>query len=286
MTPEIPDDATPMMAQYLAIKRPIPTACCSTGWAISTKCSSTTPPGRRGAGHRPDPAGQAPGRGHPDVRGAGAGLPRAICRGWCGPASSVAICEQTEDPAEARKRGGKSVVARDVIRLVTAGTLTEDNLLDARAHNYLAAVAEAAGRAGAGLGRRVHRRFLAASGGDVRAGGGAGPLGSGRAAGTRAPAAGRDAVRAVGRLQGGVDPPALGSFRFRKCPPPPGGAVRRRRAGRLRGVLAGRAGGGRRPGRLRRADPEGQAAAPVDTATAGRGGGDGDRRRHPRAISN
>ncbi len=55
----------------------------------------------------------------------------------------VAICEQTEDPAEARKRGSKSVVARDVIRLVTAGTLTEDNLLDARAHNYLAAVAQA-----------------------------------------------------------------------------------------------------------------------------------------------
>lgn len=57
----------------------------------------------------------------------------------------VAICEQTEDPAEARKRGSKAVVARDVIRLVTAGTLTEDNLLDARAHNYLAAVAEAQG---------------------------------------------------------------------------------------------------------------------------------------------
>ncbi|MBF0327160.1 DNA mismatch repair protein MutS [Magnetospirillum moscoviense] len=60
----------------------------------------------------------------------------------------VAICEQTEDPAEAKKRGSKSVVARDVIRLVTAGTLTEDNLLDARAHNYLAAVAQAQGQMG------------------------------------------------------------------------------------------------------------------------------------------
>ncbi|MGE5546628.1 MAG: DNA mismatch repair protein MutS [Solirubrobacterales bacterium] len=60
----------------------------------------------------------------------------------------VAICEQTEDPAEAKKRGSKSVVARDVIRLVTAGTLTEDNLLDARTHNYLAAVAEAQGQVG------------------------------------------------------------------------------------------------------------------------------------------
>ncbi|WP_242464835.1 DNA mismatch repair protein MutS, partial [Rhodospirillum rubrum] len=53
----------------------------------------------------------------------------------------VAICEQMEDPAEARRqRGYKAVVRRDVVRVVTAGTLTEDELLDARAHNYLAAV--------------------------------------------------------------------------------------------------------------------------------------------------
>src|SRR2546430_16705230 len=55
----------------------------------------------------------------------------------------VAVCEQTEDPAEAKKRGGKSVVARDVTRLITAGTLTEDTLLDARRNNYLAALARA-----------------------------------------------------------------------------------------------------------------------------------------------
>src|SRR5215467_1248296 len=48
----------------------------------------------------------------------------------------VAVCEQIEDPAEARKRGGKSVVRRDVIRLVTPGTLTDDTLLDARRNNY------------------------------------------------------------------------------------------------------------------------------------------------------
>jgi len=53
----------------------------------------------------------------------------------------VAICEQLEDPAEARKRGSKAVVKRDVVRLVTAGTLTEDDLLPARAANYLAALA-------------------------------------------------------------------------------------------------------------------------------------------------
>ena len=54
----------------------------------------------------------------------------------------VAIAEQMEDPAEAKKRGSKSVVARDVVRLVTPGTLTEDSLLEARRANYLAAFAE------------------------------------------------------------------------------------------------------------------------------------------------
>ncbi len=53
----------------------------------------------------------------------------------------VAICEQMEDPAEAKKRGSKSVVRRDVVRLVTPGTLTEDDHLDARSANYLAALA-------------------------------------------------------------------------------------------------------------------------------------------------
>ena len=42
----------------------------------------------------------------------------------------VAVCEQMEDPAEAKKRGSKSVVRRDVVRLVTPGTLTEDSLLE------------------------------------------------------------------------------------------------------------------------------------------------------------
>ena len=56
----------------------------------------------------------------------------------------VAVCEQTEDPAEAKKRGSKSVVRREVVRLVTPGTLTEESLLDARSANILAAL----GRAG------------------------------------------------------------------------------------------------------------------------------------------
>ena len=57
----------------------------------------------------------------------------------------VAVCEQMENPAEAKKRGAKSVVKRDVVRLVTPGTLTEESLLDARRHNFLAAYAEVRG---------------------------------------------------------------------------------------------------------------------------------------------
>jgi DNA mismatch repair protein MutS len=54
---------------------------------------------------------------------------------------SVAICEQTEDPAEAKKRGSKSVVRREIVRVVTAGTLTEDALLPAGENNFLGALA-------------------------------------------------------------------------------------------------------------------------------------------------
>jgi DNA mismatch repair protein MutS len=62
-------------------------------------------------------------------------LQRLIRKGY-----RVAVCEQLEDPAEARKRGSKAVVKRDVVRLVTPGTLTEDTLLDARTRNYLTAL--------------------------------------------------------------------------------------------------------------------------------------------------
>lgn len=54
----------------------------------------------------------------------------------------VAICEQTEDPKEAKKRGYKSVVRREVIRLVTPGTLTEDNLLDSKRNNFILSIAK------------------------------------------------------------------------------------------------------------------------------------------------
>ncbi len=67
-------------------------------------------------------------------------LERLIRKGF-----RVAICKQTEAPAAARKRGPKALVRRQVVRVVTAGTLTEDTLLDARSHNYLAAIGRAGG---------------------------------------------------------------------------------------------------------------------------------------------
>jgi DNA mismatch repair protein MutS len=74
------------------------------------------------------------------VHAAEAYLEKLIRKGF-----RVAVCEQIEDPAEAKKRGAKAVVRREVVRLVTPGTLTEDALLDARRANLLAAI----GRAGA-----------------------------------------------------------------------------------------------------------------------------------------
>lgn len=67
-------------------------------------------------------------------------LQKLILRGY-----RVAVCEQVEDPAEAKKRGSKSVVKRDVVRLVTPGTLTEEKLLSPTESNYLMALARIRG---------------------------------------------------------------------------------------------------------------------------------------------
>jgi DNA mismatch repair protein MutS len=77
------------------------------------------------------------------VHAAEAYLSRLIRQGY-----RVAVCEQIEDPAEAKKRGSKSVVKRDVVRTVTPGTITEDALLDARANNYLASLTQSGGESG------------------------------------------------------------------------------------------------------------------------------------------
>src|SRR3954470_19025513 len=74
------------------------------------------------------------------VHAAEAYLEKLIRKGF-----RVAVCEQMEDPALARKRGSKSPVRREVIRLVTPGTLTEDSLLDARSPSMLAALGRAGG---------------------------------------------------------------------------------------------------------------------------------------------
>ncbi len=138
-------EATPVMAQYLELKRQHPDCLLfyrmgdfyelffdDAGRAAAALDIQLT---KRGKHNGED----IPMCGVP-VHAAEAYLARLIRQGF-----RVAVCEQMEDPAEARKRGSKSPVKRAVVRIVTPGTLTEDNLLDARRHNYLAALADAGG---------------------------------------------------------------------------------------------------------------------------------------------
>ena len=60
----------------------------------------------------------------------------------------VAVCEQLEDPAEAKKRGAKSVVRREVVRLVTPGTITEERLLEPGRARLMVAVQKVRAREG------------------------------------------------------------------------------------------------------------------------------------------
>src|SRR3954447_22947173 len=78
-----------------------------------------------------------------DIRMCGVPIERAddYLQRLIGLGHRVAVCEQTEEPAEARKRGAKSVVRRDVVRIVTPGTITEERLLDPAQANLLVAVA-------------------------------------------------------------------------------------------------------------------------------------------------
>ncbi|SHF62145.1 DNA mismatch repair protein MutS [Kaistia soli DSM 19436] len=79
----------------------------------------------------------------------------------------VAVCEQTEDPAEAKKRGGRSVVKRDVVRIVTPGTITEETLLRSGESNYLATLARGRG-VGPGGSDRWALAFIDISTGEFR----------------------------------------------------------------------------------------------------------------------
>jgi hypothetical protein len=137
-----------MMAQYLALNSRRETACCSTGWAISSSFFrrrenrravldiALTSRGEHGGA--PIPMCGVP------VHSAESYLARLIKAGC-----RVAIAEQVETPEEAKKRGGsKALVARDIVRFVTAGTLTEEALLEPRRANVLAAVCEVRGLIG------------------------------------------------------------------------------------------------------------------------------------------
>ncbi|MHA1536783.1 MAG: DNA mismatch repair protein MutS [Alphaproteobacteria bacterium] len=140
-------DPTPMMVQYLAVKEAHPDTLLfyrmgdfyemffdDAVIAAAALDIALTKRGRHGGE-------DIPMCGVP-VHAADAYLSRLIRKGH-----RVAVCEQMEDPTQARKaRGAKAVVRREVVRVITPGTLTEDTLLDARRHNYLAALAEAEGR--------------------------------------------------------------------------------------------------------------------------------------------
>ena len=191
----------------------------------------------------------------------------------------VAVCEQMEDPAEARKRGAKSVVRREVVRLVTPGTLTEESLLEARRHNYLAAFAEVRGEGafawvdvstgdltvtecprvmlGPMLARLAPREVLVS---EAQEGG---------------------AARADRRGRRGGDAAGAGELRFDRRRGAGGGDLPGGLARRLRGVRAGRGRGARRDHRLSRDDPARAAAAAASAGARGGGRADAHRRRHP-----
>ena len=139
------DSASPVMAQYLDIKRQHPDCLlfyrmgdfyelffADAVTAAAALDITLTKRGRHGGEDIPMCGVPA--------HAADAYLARLIRQGF-----RVAVCEQLDDPAS---RGGKGPLKRGVVRLVTPGTLTEDTLLDARRHNYLAALAEAAGSFG------------------------------------------------------------------------------------------------------------------------------------------
>jgi DNA mismatch repair protein MutS len=145
--PVVPPDATPVMAQFFEAKARQPDALLffrmgdfyelffdDAVTAAGVLGITLTRRGKHGGE-------EIPMAGVP-VHAAEAYMARLIRSGL-----KVAVCEQMEDPAEARKRGSKSVVRRDVVRVVTPGTLTEDTLLDARGPNRLAAVAVRQGKA-------------------------------------------------------------------------------------------------------------------------------------------
>ena len=141
-------EPTPMMAQYLALREEAPDCLLFYRMGdffelffddarIAAACLDIALTARGEHEGRPIPMCGVP------IHAAESYLARLIRAGH-----RVAIAEQTESPAEAKKRGAKAVVSRAIVRVVTAGTLTEEALLDSRAANWLAAVAKAGERYG------------------------------------------------------------------------------------------------------------------------------------------
>ena len=196
----------------------------------------------------------------------------------------VAVCEQLEDPAEARKRGSKAVVHRDVVRVVTPGTLTEDSLLDARGANRLAAVAVRDGPGGGGRGRAVDRRGRvpgAVSLEDL----GARPWPRSARRRSWSPTAcsptRRSRRRSKARAASSSPAPGAGRAR-RRAEARVEAALRRRHAGRLRRLRGGRGLGAGPDRRLSGDHPGRQDARPVAAAPRRRDRLHGHRPGHPR----
>jgi DNA mismatch repair protein MutS len=138
-------EATPLMTQYLALKAQHPDVLLFFRLgdfyelffddAVQASRALDIALTRRGQHQGQDiPMCGVPAHSHENY------LARLIKKGF-----RVAICEQMEDPAAAKKRGGKAIVTRDVVRIVTPGTLTEDHLLETRSSNHLACLTEVAG---------------------------------------------------------------------------------------------------------------------------------------------
>ncbi|HEY0411796.1 MAG TPA: DNA mismatch repair protein MutS [Allosphingosinicella sp.] len=145
---KIPGAPTPMMAQYLALKAEAPD--CLLFYRMgdffelffddakaAAQCLDIALTARGEHEGEPIPMCGVP------IHAAESYLARLIRGGF-----RVAIAEQVESPAEAKKRGYKAVVNRAIVRVVTAGTLTEEALLDSRAANWLVAVAKVGERHG------------------------------------------------------------------------------------------------------------------------------------------
>jgi len=155
--------ATPMMAQYLALKAQAEGSLLFYRMGdffelffddarVAAQCLDIALTARGEHDGAPIPMCGVP------IHAAEAYLARLIRAGH-----RVAIAEQVESPAEARKRGAKSVVNRAIVRVVTAGTLTEEALLDSRAANWLVAVAKTGERYGVAAADISTGRFELAS---------------------------------------------------------------------------------------------------------------------------